>query len=801
MTEQRTVWLTQKPLITVVCVLVLTLCLGWFVQYFKIDASADTLLVKDNKLYIQSQIMNERFSPDEFILLAYEPKNSDVFSDKTFEDLQVLTEKLKTLPRVRSVTHILNVPLLSQMSSLDPKLKPEQWTWQSKQFSYEQMRKIFDQHPIFTDLLVNQKMSATSIQIVFKQHAELAEIESQIISIDKKRLTDKFTDEDKTKVEQLKLQADPIRQELNKQREKEINQIYEFADTVKADANVYLGGSYVLGHQLINIIRADLKLFGSAIGLAICIMLFILFRSWRWVIIPIACCAISVIMTMGLFGIFDLRTTVISSNFIALQLILTLAICVHLIVQYRQLANDDEQATQAELVSATLREKIKPCFYAGITTSVGFGSLIFSGIQPVVSFGWMMIIAMFVSIALSLIFLPALLCLFSRSQKAAPSKLSQQFIQWVSGITLNHSGKVMGLFVVVTAIAILGLFRLTVENSFLNYFAEDTQVHQELTFIDQQFGGSTPFDIIIDIPADMQKKDLALSAKSIQQLQVAQTILKQYPASGNTTSVVNFTELAMKLNQGRPLTEYELTAIYRLVDENLRETLLGSYFSLEHQQLRLSSRVKDSTEGFNRKEYLENLRHDLEANGIAKDQYQFTNLFVLYQDILQRLFTSQILTLGLVYIALLLVMWVLFKRLSVALVALVPNIICTLLILAVMGYANIPLDLMTITIAAIAMGIAVDDTIHFVHHYLHGHSTPKDAAEKAYFSVGYAMLFTTVIICVGFALLAFSDFVPSMLFGLLTALAMIIALVTDLTLLPAMLTRFITPEVAKTAKN
>ena len=195
---------------------------------------------------------------------------------------------------------------------------------------------------------------------------------------------------------------------------------------MKDTANIYLGGSYVLGHQLINIIRSDLKLFGSAIGLAICIMLFILFKNWRWVFIPITCCITSVIMTMGLFGIFDLRTTVISSNFIALQLILTLAICVHLIVQYRQLANDAPKATQVQLVSSTIRKKIKPCFYAGITTSVGFGSLIFSGIQPVVSFGWMMIIAMLVSITVSLVFLPALICLFPRSHQVATNKLSQK---------------------------------------------------------------------------------------------------------------------------------------------------------------------------------------------------------------------------------------------------------------------------------------------------------------------------------------------------------------------------------------
>ncbi len=794
MTDKQTVWLTRHPLITSIVVLCLTLGLAWFVQYFKIDASADTLLVKDNQLYIKSQIMKQRFAPDEFILLAYEPKESALFSQQTFDDIQALSKKISELERVRSVTHILNVPLLSQMGQLDPNISPTEWTWQNKQFSFEQMRQIFQQHPLFTDLLVNQNVSATAMQIVFKPHPKLTELEAKIIQLDKKRLTNQFTEQDAKQVKQLKAQADPIRQKLSQQRQQEITQIYAFADSVQHNANVYLGGTYVLGHQLVKIITTDLKLFGSAIGLAICVMLLVLFKSWRWVIIPLTCCAASVLMTMGLFGIFDLRTTVISSNFIALQLILTLAICVHLIVQYRQLAEQDQEASQAQLVSATLASKLKPCFYAGITTSVGFGSLIFSGIQPVVSFGWMMIIAIFVSLALSLIFFPALLCLFEHKKHSETNQLTKKLITVISTFTLNHQKTVITVFVGVAVIAVLGLFRLSVENSFINYFAEDTQVHKELSFIDQQFGGSTPFDIILDIPANQQDPELAITAQSVQRIQVAQTILKQYSATGNTTSVVNFTELAKQLNQGKPLTEYELTAIYHLVDDNLRDSLIGSYFSNEHQQLRLSSRVKDSTKDFNRKQYLEDLHKDLAANGFAKSEYQFTNLFVLYQDILERLFNSQILTLGIVYVALFLVMWLLFKRLSVALVALIPNIICTLLILAVMGYANIPLDLMTITIAAIAMGIAVDDTIHFVHHYLHGHQQADEAINKAYFSVGYAMLFTTTIICVGFALLAFSDFVPSVLFGLLTALAMLFALLTDLTLLPALLNRFIKPH-------
>ncbi|MGS2719042.1 efflux RND transporter permease subunit [Paraglaciecola aestuariivivens] len=797
MTEAQPVWLTRHPLITSIAVLILTLGLAWYVQYFKIDASADTLLVKDNQLYIQSQIMNQRFAPDEFILLAYEPKKHALFSQQSFDDIQALSEKIGQLTRVNSVTHILNVPLLSQMGQLDPNIDPQQWTWQNKAFSFEQMREIFQQHPLFTDLLVNQNVSATAIQIVFKAHPKLSQIESQIIELNKKHLSGEFTEQDAQQVQKLKAQADPIKQQLNQQRQQEIAKIYQVADSVSDHANVYLGGSYVLGHQLVKIISTDLKLFGSAIGLAICLMLLVLFRSWRWVIIPVTCCAASVLMTMGLFGIFDLRTTVISSNFIALQLILTLAICVHLIVQYRQLAEKQQELSQSQLVSATLKSKLKPCFYAGITTSVGFGSLIFSGIQPVVSFGWMMIIAMLVSITLSLVFFPALLCLFKHQTQSANNKLSHRIISWISAVTLQRSNITISVFIGVAIIAVLGLFRLSVENSFLNYFAKDTQVHQELSFIDQQFGGSTPFDIIINIPADEQHPELAITAKSVQRLQIAQTILQQYPATGNTTSVLNFTQLAQQLNQGKPLTEYELTAIYHLVDDNLRESLIGSYFSNQHQQLRLSSRVKDSTPEFNRKQYLADIRQDLAANGFTPEDYQLTNLFVLYQDILERLFNSQILTLGIVYLALLIVMWILFKRFTVALIALIPNIICTLLILAVMGYANIPLDLMTITIAAIAMGIAVDDTIHFVHHYLYGHQQPQEAVKKAYFSVGYAMLFTTIIICVGFALLAFSDFVPSMLFGLLTALAMLFALITDLTLLPALLVKFVKPHGAQ----
>lgn len=785
--------ISNAKLVLVIFVL-LGVSAGFFATQFKIDASADTLLLKDNKLYIETQVMTQRFSPEEFILLAYEPKQHEVFSQKTFDHITELSESLTSLSRVKTVNHVLNVPLLSQATELSANLNPDDFTWQSKQYAPDVMAAIFESHPIFTDLLVNKSQSATAIQIVFEQNQQLLDIQNQIIDIQKTLLeTDELSDEQQQQLDQLKQQAEPIQAELKQQRQQEIEQIYQFAEPYKESANIYLGGAYVLGQQMIDIVQSDLLIFGSAIGLAIVIILFILFRRIRWVMLPVVCCSLSVLLTVGLFGLLDMRATVISSNFIALQLILTLAVVIHLIVEFRQLSAKQTGSNHDELLIQTFNRKFKPCLYAAITTSVGFASLVFSGIQPVVSFGWMMIVAMFVSILVSLILFPAFLSLVSQRKEDTSSKVTQCVIGVFKSVVLESPKVIVISSVVVAGIAVAGILRLDVENSFLNYFKSSTQVHKELTFIDQQFGGSTPLDIIYTIPSSQKDSELELTAETVQTLQKIQAVLQSYEEMGNTTSIVNFTELAMKINDGKPLTEYELTAIYRLLDDSLKNKLLGAYFIPEENQLRISSRIKDSTENFDRAEFMRSLKADLETIGVKQSDYSLTNLFVLYQDILQRLFSSQIMTLGLVFIALTVVLFAIFKSIKIALIAVIPNILTTLVILGVMGWFNIALDLMTITISAIAMGIAVDDTIHYVHRFIEERqtNTADKAVSNTFDSVGHALLYTTTIIALGFALLSFSDFVPSILFGLLTALAMLVALVTDSTLLPVLLKRFI----------
>jgi hypothetical protein len=437
-----------------------------------------------------------------------------------------------------------------------------------------------------------------------------------------------------------------------------------------------------------------------------------------------------------------------------------------------------------------MRTKTPPSLYTGITTVMGFASLLASGIQPVISFGWMMVIAMAISLAVTLTLFPALLTILNRRTKVDEAGRVRHILDALANLSTSRALLVGVSAAVLLGVCVAGFPRLDVENSFINYFAESTDVHRELTFVDQNLGGSTPLDIVYKAPP--AEADLLMKAETFQTMQVLQALLERHEAVGKILSPVNFTALAREINDGKPLTEYEITAVYRLMDEDLRESLLGSYFSPDTRNVRISMRIRDTTPGLDRAELLQELRDDIETALGEDADYKMTNLFVLYQDILERLFRSQVLTLGIVLVAVFVTFLVIFRSLRVALIAIVPNILVIVTVFGIMGWLRIALDLMTITIAAVAMGIAVDNSIHYIHRY-RSEARTSDAASaifNTHGSVGFGMLYTTAIIVVGFGSLAFSDFIPSVLFGVLTGVALSSAFLFNATVLPVLLARF-----------
>lgn len=761
---------------------------AWQARKFEVDASADTLLMKGNQHYIASEEVNQTYESREFILVAFRPYQGSIFSNETLQTLTEITRKLQSIERVSSVRSIANVPVFSQLESIQGEIKPDELTWERKKYSAEKMDKLFSNHPLYEGLLFNETETAVSMQIVFRDNSELQELRGEILDLEKTRLKTELTDQQTQALAQLKERKDQINKRLDRKRSDEIDKIREIVQQYSDQGEFFLGGGNLLTQQLIDIIQNDLIVFGSLIAIVVCLLLYAIFKLIRWVFIPIACCSASVIMTIGLLGLLDLEVTVISANVIALQIILTLAVIVHLIVQYNELLAEKTDTTQEELVNQTMREKVKPCFYAGLTTSVGFGSLVFSGVAPVISFGWMMVIAMAVTLFVSLALFPSVVVGFFKPP--APVERLKS-VRWVMTTfakgAINRPKTIVFVSAVFTIVGIAGCFRLTAENSFLNYFSDSTDVYRELSFIDREFGGSTPLDVVYTIPSAQRHPELLITAEAVATIDDIHEMLLSKQAIGNVTSLADFATMG-KVAIGKPLTEYEITALYRTLDNDTREDLLGSYFHQATQQARISARIQDTTEGLDREELMRELRHEMERLDIPQANYQLTNLFVLYQDILSRLVESQFTTVGIVYLAMAAILLLIFRSFGIALVALVPNLITTALIMGVIGLFGIPLDLMTITIASVAMGISVDDTIHYIHRYLQEvQSGAADAVYRTHLSVGYALLYTTLIIVIGFSSLVLSEFVPSILFGLLTSAAMVFAFLTDVTILPVLL--------------
>lgn len=784
-----------------ICVIFIFLisALAWQAKYFEIDASADTLLVDNNKHYILSQLADQRYGSEEFILIAFKPNNTALFSASNLNTLVDIADKIEQLPRVKQVNSIANMPIFSAADNVSADVA--NLTWEKQKFDEQTLSLSLKKHPLYEGLLINQAQTALSLQVVFNSQADIEAVNNDIIAIKQHLLNRDLTKRELNSLAQLKKQQQKLNKQLEQTRINEIEKIRTILAPYKKVGSFYLGGNNLLSYELIQIIQSDLVLFGSLIFIVIIMLLWFLFRHLSWVLLPIVCCATSVVMTVGLLAALNFKVTVISANVFALQIILSLAMIIHLIVHYQELVLKHSHWSHQQLVLATIKEKIKPCFYAGLTTTIGFGSLIFSGVQPVISFGWMMVVAMLVSFIVSLVFFPALLlAIFNKQAFVKQHKKIENGMSATASFVKARPKSIIFTSLLLTLVGILGCFNLSAENSFLNYFSESTDVRKELSFIDQEFGGSTPFDLLLDIPDEQIKSGLVISASTVQTITAIQNMLAKQQAIGAITSIADFTKIAQVVN-AKPLTEYELTALYKSLDTELQQALFGAYFSEKKQQIRISMRVQDSTQDLNRADLLAKIHQELANIGIPKQQYTLTGLFILYQDVLSRLVDSQVLTILIVYAAMAVTLMIIFSSIKVAWIALVPNIITTSVIMGILGIFAIPLDLMTITIAAVAMGISMDDTIHYIHRYLaelkREPNNEKAWVKRTNLSVGYALIYTTTVIVIGFGSLVFSNFVPSMLFGLLTSIAMVVALLTDITTLPVLLKKYLTSHDVK----
>ncbi|MCH7556676.1 MAG: MMPL family transporter [Planctomycetes bacterium] len=805
------------PKTVILCVLIVVGFLGFGARGFRLDASAETLVLENDEDLRYSREISSRYGQQDFLVLTYTP-GGDLFSPETLTTLARLRDDLRSLESVSSVLSILDVPLLESPPVSLKELTGDLPTLESPTTDMNMAKIEFQNSPLYQNLLVSSDLKTTALLVYLSGNDAYRDLLERRNELQQKKESGSLTPAERAELKGVVEQCRQHKDEMRRRRHQDITAIRNIMDNYRRDAELFLGGVSMIADDMITFIKNDLKVFGIGVLLFLVLMLFIIFRRIRWICLPLLCCVVSVICMIGLLGWFGWEVTVISSNFISLQLIITLAIVIHLIVRYRELLVLNPQALNRQLILDTVLLKLRPCVYAVLTTIAGFGSLVLCNILPVITFGWMMIAGLIVSLIVTFLLFPAVLMMMPKETPPKKGQWRFSLTSILARFTEAHGVLTIGISGLVLVCSLIGILRLDVENSFIDYFHKNTEIHQGMKLIDQRLGGTTPLDVIIDFeepdtliastePAVTESDDefdefdeydeaaadekYWFNAEKMDRVKAVHHYLDNLPETGKVLSLATMLGIAEKLNNGKPLDSFELALLYSETPDEFKTMLIKPYVSVEHNQVRFWVRVRDSDKSLRRNELLKKIKKDL--TGILElneENIHLAGLLVLYNNMLQSLFGSQILTLGITVLLLTGMFLVLFRSLKIALIALLPNVLSVAVVLGVMGWLNIPLDMMTITIAAISIGIAVDNTIHYIHRFKDEFQKDRrylPTMHRCHGSIGHAMYYTSITIIIGFSILALSNFIPSVYFGLLIGLAMLIALLAALTLLPQML--------------
>ena len=804
-----------------VIIFFLLLILGFFTLHaknFELDASADSLILEDDKdLKIFRKIIS-RYDTKDFVIITYKP-NEDLFSTGSFENIKNLKNKLESLENVHDVITLIDLPLLKTANV------------PLKRLSEDKIKRITDPNidinlakkeilksPIFKNLIVSENGQLTSLIVNLKR-------DEQFINLLRKRnelrAKEKLKVEEEKELQKILLEYDKKKSNLKKINHQNIVSIREIIKEFSDAGEFHLGGVPMIADDMIEFIKSDLINFGVGVFLFIVITLIVVFREIRWVTIPLLNCFYAVLIMIGILGFVNWDVTVISSNFISLMLILTIAMNIHLAVRYKQLCSEMTNSEQSEIVFLTTQKMVWPCLYTALTTICAFTSLVFSGIKPVIDFGWMMAIGLSVTFLTSFILFPSILLLLKKKEGSFNNKTQSHLIGSLAYLAKNHGNTILSLSGLLIIITIIGITKLKVENSFINYFKEKTEIYQGMKLIDEKLGGTTPLDIIINFrkekvetnenisssndaelgldddffdlgsETEINTEDYWFTSTKIKQIEKVHNYLESLPEIGKVLSLTSLIKVAEDLNEGKEFDPFELNIIYKKLPEKLKTNVVDPYISIENNEARINLRVLDSSKDLRRKELIERIKRDfVNKLELSEDNFQIAGVLVLYNNMLQSLFDSQIKTLAFVMLGIAIMFLILFRSITLSIIGIIPNFIAAISILGIMGLLKLPLDMMTITIASITIGIAVDNSIHYIYRFREEFkkiNNYEETIDRCHMSVGRAIFNTSVTIIFGFSILVLSNFIPTIYFGLFTGLAMLIAMLAVLTLLPKLI--------------
>ena len=764
--------------------LIALLSFGYFSKDFRLDASSETLLIEgDPDLAYLKEITN-RYGSKEFLVLTYTP-NEGMVTENSINNLLSLKYKIQSLNWVHSVITLLDIPLLNNSDApLQERLEKFK-TLKDEEVDKERGFKEILDSPIFRNFVISEDGKTSGIIVNLKKN-------------------ESFNDLENVSDEEIELLKDKVK----KQNHKNILEIRSVIESYEDIGKIYLGGIPMIADDMMTFIKSDIIVFGVGVLLFIIATLWFVFKKLIWIIVPISSCFFSVIIMMGFLGLLGWKVTVISSNFIALMLILTMAMNIHMSTRFLQIRKSNPDKESFEILSLTTNKMFLPILYTVLTTIIAFLSLIFSGIKPIIDFGWMMTFGLITSFIITFTLLPTLLNFTPIENISVKETKDSVITSFFGSLSLNFQSIIFFISIVVIGLSVYGISKLEVENSFINYFSKKTEIYQGMKLIDEELGGTTPLEVIIKFPETIEEKNeddefddwgekeednekYWFTKDKIDKITSVHNYLDSLPQVGKVLSFSSIISVATILNNNKPLGTLELGVLYSKIPQSIKTEIIDPYISIKDNEARISLRIIDSQENLRRNDLINKINDDLKNKlGLEKNEYKLGGILILFNNLLQSLFKSQILTLGLVMIGIFVMFLVLFRNIKLSLIGVIPNFIAAFFILGIIGMLGIPLDMMTITIAAITIGIAVDNSIHYIYRFKEEFDTSKNYKETlktCHSTVGVAILNTSITIVFGFSILVLSKFLPTIYFGVFTGLAMLLAMISVLTLLPSLI--------------
>tara|TARA_A100001011_G_scaffold399825_1_gene510403 strand:- start:485 stop:2935 length:2451 start_codon:yes stop_codon:yes gene_type:complete len=775
----------KNPKIVFLLLIVALVSFGNYSKNFRLDASSETLLIEGDPDLEYLREVTDRYGSKEFLVLTYTP-NEDMISDNSINNLLSLKYKIQSLNWVHSVITLLDIPLLNNSDeSLQERLKNFK-TLKDEDVDKERGFKEILDSPVFRNFVISEDGKTSGIIVNLKKSEEFTDIK------------------DKTKKE-----IEDFKDKVKKQNHQNIVEIRNVIKSYENIGKIFLGGIPMIADDMMTFIKSDIIVFGLGVFIFIVFTLWFVFRKLIWIIVPISSCFFSVVIMMGILGLLNWKVTVISSNFIALMLILTMAMNIHISTRFLQLRENFPKKNIFDLISLTTEKMFWPILYTVLTTIIAFLSLIFSEIKPIIDFGWMMTFGLITSFIITFTLLPTLINFVPEGNISLDKNNESKITSFFSKISQNNQKTIFTITGIIIILSLIGISRLEVENSFINYFNKKTEIYKGMKLIDEKLGGTTPLEVILKFPnqVDSENDDdefedweddnendeekYWFTKDKIDKIASVHNYLDNLPQVGKVLSFYSIIDVATMLNNNKALGSLEMGVLYSKIPDNIKTEIVDPYISIKDNEARISLRIIDSQENLRRNDLLKKINYDLKNKiGLNENEFKLAGVLILFNNLLQSLFKSQILTLGLVMIGIFAMFLILFRNIKLSLIGVVPNFIAAFFILGIIGLIGIPLDMMTITIAAITIGIAVDNSIHYIYRFKEEFSVLKDyktTIKTCHSTVGKAILNTSITIVFGFSILVLSKFIPTIYFGIFTGLAMLLAMVSVLTLLPSLI--------------